>query len=313
MSNSQELDIDGQDRAFHLFLKGLSTCVLGLFAVLIFFLFQKSWPTLSARGLGFFTSSTWSPNQEKFGLLAFVYGTLSSSLIALCISVPISISTALFLTELSPAWVRVPLGFLVDMLASVPSVIYGLWGIYVLAPWIRDHLEPSLQFIFGSNALFQGQPLGIGLLCAGMILAIMITPTITSISREIFKAVPRIVREGALALGATHTEMIYEAVLKSGMSGVVGACILGLGRALGETMAVTMVIGNRADISFSLFKSASTMSSVIANEFAEADSIGLHMSSLSLIGLSLFVVALIVNLSARLIIQKMKRAAEGAR
>jgi phosphate transport system permease protein len=300
-------DIDFQDRSFNFVLKGLGIAVLGLFILLLIFLFQSSYPTFQNLGLSFLASKTWAPGNDLFGAASFIYGTLVSSFIALLISVPISIATALFLTELAPKWVRGPVGFLVEMLAAIPSVVYGLWGIMVLAPWMREDLQPLLQNLFPTVPLFSGTPLGVGMLCAGFILAIMITPTITTISREVFKSVPKILREGALALGATKTEMIHSAVLKTGMSGVLGAIILGFGRAVGETMAVTMVIGNRADISLSMFAPGATMASIIANEYAEADSLGLHLSTLTAIGLSLCFISLAINLSARLIISKFRK------
>lgn len=238
--------------------------------------------------------------------MAFIWGTLVSSFIALAISVPVSVGAALFLTELSPRFLKEPIGFLVEMLAAIPSVVYGIWGVFVLAPVVRDFLQPPLVKVFGFLPFFQGPPFGIGMLSAGIILAIMITPTITAITREVFRSIPDVLREGALALGATRWEMIKLAVLKTGTSGIIGAIILGLGRALGETMAVTMVIGNKAHISLSVFEPAATMASVIANEYAEANG-DLHLSSLAAVGFALFFVSLVVNSFARFIIWRVER------
>ncbi len=274
--------------------------------MIVFALYQAAAPAFHAFGGKFFFSNVWDPVQLHFGAAAFVYGTVVSSLIALAIAVPVSIGTALFLTELSPQFLRGPIGFLVEMLAAIPSVVYGLWGIFVLAPAIRTYIEPVLAKYLGFLPLFQGAPFGIGMMSAGIILAIMITPTITAICREVFRSIPTLLREGALALGATRWEMIILGVIKPGLSGIFGAIILGLGRAIGETMAVTMLIGNKPSISLSLFEPASTMASVIANEYAEAND-ALHLSSLAAIGLALFFVSLLVNSISRFIIWRVSR------
>jgi len=257
--------------------------------------------SLAKFGLGFVTAHVWDPVRDVYGALPFIYGTIASSLLALCFAVPISLGVAIFLSELAPAWLRDPVGFLVELLAAVPSVVYGLWGIFVLAPWLRDTVEPLLARTLGFLPLFQGQQRGFGMLAGGIILAIMVTPTISSVSREVLRAVPSSLREGALGLGATPWESVRIAVLPYARSGLIGATILGLGRALGETMAITMVIGNRSEISASLFAPSYTMASVIANEFSEATG-SLYLSALAEIGLLLFVVTVLLNIVARLLV-----------
>lgn len=269
-------------------------------------------PSVLEFGPRFVIGRDWDPVRESFGALPFVYGTLVSSLLALAIAVPISLGVAIFLSELAPPWLRAPTGFLVELLAAVPSVIYGLWGIFALAPFLRNHLEPLLGKLFGFLPLFRGPHQGFGMLAGGIILAIMITPTISSVAREVLRAVPATLKEGALALGATRWEALRHTVLPFARSGLVGAVILGLGRALGETMAITMVIGNRADISVSLFAPGYTMASVIANEFTEATG-DLYLGALAEIGLLLFVLTLLLNVVARLLVWRVGRPPEGAR
>lgn len=258
-------------------------------------------PAITTFGWRFLFTSTWDPVAQQFGALPFVYGTLVSSLLALLIAVPLSLGGAIFLVELAPHWLAQPLGFLIELLASIPSVVYGLWGIFVLAPWLRTTAQPILGMLLGFLPLFQGPAYGVGMLAAGVILAIMVIPFISGVSREVLMAVPNSQREAALALGATRWEAIRTAVLPYGRSGIIGAIILGLGRALGETMAVTMVIGNRPEIALSLFAPGYTMASVIANEFTEATS-DLHLAALIEIGLLLFGVTIIVNALARLLV-----------
>jgi phosphate transport system permease protein len=261
----------------------------------------ESWPAIRAFGLRFLVTSHWAPVAGEFGALPFIYGTLVSSLLALLIAVPLSLGAAIFLAELAPAWIRPPVAFLIEMLAAVPSVVYGLWGIFVLVPWLRDWVQPPLGRALGFLPLFQGPPYGIGMLAAGLILAIMVVPYITSVSREVLLAVPGSQREAALGLGATRWETTRIAVLRYGRSGLIGAILLGLGRALGETMAVTMVIGNRPEIAASLFAPGYTMASVLANEFTEATS-DLYVSALVEIGLLLLVVTVLVNGLARVLV-----------
>jgi phosphate transport system permease protein len=269
---------------------------------------QSSALSISHFGLGFVTSTDWDPVRDQFGALPYIYGTLVSSLLALLIAVPVSLGVAILLSELAPRWLLRPASFLVELLAAVPSVIYGLWGVFVLTPWLRESVQPRLQEVLGFLPFFKGTPRGFGMMAGGMILAIMILPTISSVSREVMRAVPSTLRECALALGSTKWEMVRTAVLPYARSGIVGAVILGLGRALGETMAVTMVIGNRAEISLSLFAPSHTMASVIANEFTEASG-DLYLSALSQIGLLLFVVTVILNVVARLLVWRVSKVA----
>jgi phosphate transport system permease protein len=299
-------EVRQSDWLFYNLLRGLALAIILLFVSIFIFLFINSRETLSTIGWKFFIDSTWSPNTETYGALAFIYGTLVSSFIALLIATPISIGSALFLTELGPRVMRRPVQMMIELLAAIPSVVYGLWGIFVLAPFVKTYIQPALKFISPGLPFFEGPPFGLGLFTAGLVLAVMITPTITAICVEVFKAIPQIYREGAKALGATAWETISLAVLGPGMAGIFSAVVLGLGRAMGETMAVTMVIGNRADISTSLFSPAATMASVIANEYAEAG-MGLHLSSLTAVGLVLLIVSMIVNGIARLIIWQVKR------
>jgi phosphate transport system permease protein len=260
-------------------------------------------------GFGFLTGRQWNPVKGEFGALPFIYGTVVSSLIALLISVPFSLGIAVFLVEQAPHYLARPIGFLVELLAAIPSVVYGLWGIFVLAPFLRVHVEPPLGRWLGWLPLFQGSITGIGLLTGGIILAIMVTPIISAVVRDVLAAVPGSQREAALALGATKWEMI-RVVLVNGAPGIAGAVILGLGRALGETMAVTMVIGNRPEISTSLFAPSYTIASAIANEFTEATD-DLYLSALVELGLILFLVTFIVNGIARVLVWNVTRKTGG--
>jgi phosphate transport system permease protein len=289
------------DRAFRRLLRGVALAFVGMMLALAASLIVESLPAIRRFGWRFLVTGDWDPVAEKFGALPFVFGTLVSSLLALAIAVPLGIGTAIYLAELAPLGVRPPVGFLVELLAAVPSVVYGLWGIFALAPLLRAWVEPALGATLGWLPLFQGPPYGVGMLAAGIILAIMIVPFIAAVGREVLLAVPNHQREAALALGATRWETTRMAVLRYGRSGLVGAILLGLGRALGETMAVTMVIGNRPEISASLFAPAYTMASVLANEFTEATS-DLYLSALVEMGLLLFVVTVIVNALARLLV-----------
>jgi len=290
----------------------VAALVIGALLAMAFAMLRASQESIAKFGIGFVFSSVWDPVRDVYGALPFIFGTIASSLLALVFAVPISLGVAIFLSELAPTWVRGPVGFLVELLAAVPSVVYGLWGIFVLAPWLRDSVEPFLAKFFGFLPLFQGAQHGFGMLAGGVILAIMITPTISSVSREVLRAVPSALREGALGLGATPWESVRVAVLPYARSGLVGATILGLGRALGETMAITMVIGNRAEISASLFAPSYTMASVIANEFTEATG-RLYLSSLAEVGLLLFVVTVLLNIVARLLVWRVGRLPEGGR
>src|SRR5881409_3252804 len=255
-------------------------------------------------GFHFLATSTWDPVAERFGALPFIFGTLVSSLIALLIAVPLSVATAVYLTELAPQRLRPVLKLFIELLAAVPSVILGLWGIFVMVPWLREHLFPALRSAFGFLPLFGGPIYGVSVLAGGIIIAIMIVPIITSVSREILRSVPGLQREAAYALGATRWEVTRIAVLSYAKSGLFGAAVLGLGRALGETMAVTMVIGNRPEIAASLFAPGYTLASVIANEFAEATS-DLYIQALFEIGLVLLGLTVAVNIVAQLLLKTM--------
>lgn len=299
-------EVRRSDFLFVAFLRLVALLIIGLFLAIVIFLSHQSLPILSRDGWHFLFQSTWDPNADEFGALPFIFGTMVTSAIALLIAGPIAIGSAVLLTELAPPWLAKPIGFLIEMLAAIPSVVYGLWGIFVLAPFVRDYIQPVLGKTLGFLPLFQGPPFGIGLFSAGLILAIMILPTITAVCREVFKAIPVTLREGVLAIGATKWEMIRLAVLEAGLSGILSALVLGLGRAMGETMAVTMLIGNRPLISSSLFAPGASMASVIANEYPEASS-DLHLAALTGIGLALFIVSLAVNGLARFIIMMTKR------
>jgi len=281
-------------------------CVLALVGIIVYELATRSQLSWKAFGLKFFFGSEWDPVNEKFGAWPFVYGTVVSSLVALAIAVPLGLGVAMFITEMCPRGFRGTLAFATELLAAIPSVIYGLWAIFVLVPLLRVYLQPWLARYFGWTGLFSGPPYGIGMLAAGMILAIMVVPIISSITREVMTAVPRQQREAVLALGATRWEMIRIGVLRNARAGIFGAVILGLGRALGETMAVTMVIGNRPEISRSLFAPGYTMASVIANEFSEAAT-DTYLSALVEIGLALFLVTIIVNILAQVLVWSVTR------
>lgn len=277
---------------------------ISVFAIVAFVAWQlidKSRLSLHHFGLSFFYGRDWDPVNDVYGAIPFIYGTLVSSFLALLIAVPLSVGVAVFITEMCPIRLRAIISFLVELLAAIPSVIYGLWGIFVLAPLLRGHVEPFLAKTLGWTGFFSGPMYGIGMLAAGIILSVMVIPIIASITREVLTAVPQSQREAVLALGATRWEMIRMGVLRNARIGIVGGIILGLGRALGETMAVTMVIGNRPEVSKSLFAPGYTMASVIANEFTEATG-DLYLSALVQIGLALFLVTLIVNALARLLV-----------
>jgi len=264
----------------------------------------QSLPSIQKFGLSFWRTEIWDPVAGEFGALPFIWGTLYSSVLALLIATPIALGIAIFISELCPAVLRQPLVFLTELLAAIPSIVYGLWGIFVLVPFVR-WLETSLPDAMRKLPLFSGPPLGLGMLSAALILAIMVIPFISSISREVLKSVPAAQREGAYALGATRFEAIRAAVFYA-RTGVIGAVMLGFGRALGETMAVTMVIGNNPKIALSLFAPQYTMAAVVANEFAEAAD-NLYLSALVEIGLVLFIITLIINSLSRLLIWSMAR------
>jgi phosphate transport system permease protein len=284
--------------------------LVGIVVSIVAVLAWESAGAMRKFGWDFLTTEKWDPVANEYGALPFIYGTLVSSFLALVQAVPLGIGTALFLSEMAPSWLRAPVAFLVELLAAIPSVVYGLWGIFVLVPWVRSTVTPGLQDTLGFLPFFSGPSYGVGMLTASMILAVMIVPYITSVALEVFRTVPVAQREGALALGATRWEMIRMAVLPYGRVGVIGAVMLGLGRALGETMAVTMVIGNRPEISLSVFAPASTMASVIANEFSEATS-ALYVQVLVEIGLVLLLVTMFVNILARLLVWRVGEVSAG--
>jgi phosphate transport system permease protein len=267
---------------------------------MIAMMIQNSIPTINKFGLGFLTGNTWKPASDIYGALPFIYGTIVSSIIALILAVPVSLGIAVYLVEQAPKSIARPIAFMVELLAAIPSVVYGLWGIFVLAPFIRIYLGPFLQTYFGWLPLFQGRLTGIGMLTGGIIMALMVTPIVTAVVRDVLEVVPTQQREAALALGATKWETT-KIVLGNAASGIAGAVVLGLGRALGETMAVTMVIGNSPQISSSLFEPAYTIASVLAANFAEATD-KLYMSALIEMGLVLFLVTFIVNAFAKLLV-----------
>ena len=290
------------DRAFKWLTLLMALAIFVLIALIGYELARGSQLALHKFGWRFFISSDWDPGNDNYCALPFILGTLVSSLIALIIAVPISVATAIYLTELAPLWVRQPLIMFIELLAAIPSVILGFWGFFVMVPWLHNHLYPALRTTLGFLPFFQGKDYGPCMLAAGIILAIMIIPIITSVSREILRSVPGLQREAAYALGATRWEVTRIAVLSYAKKGIFGAVILGLGRALGETMAVTMVIGNSPQFALSLFQPGSTLSSWIANQFTEA--IGdLFYSSLFELGLVLLGVTVLVNIVAQLLLK----------
>src|SRR5213594_5176412 len=290
------------DRAFKWLTLLMALSVFALIVLIGIELWRGSHLALQKFGWRFLSSSEWDPVNERFGALPFIFGTLVSSGVALFIAVPLSIASAVFLTELAPPWLRQPLIVFIELLAAVPSVILGLWGIFVMVPWLRQHLFPWLKSALGFLPLFQGPIYGVSVLAGGIIIAIMIVPIITSVSREILRSVPGLQREAAYALGATRWEVTRIAVLSYAKKGLFGAVILGLGRALGETMAVTMVIGNTPQIAASLFKPGYTLASVLANEFTEATT-DMYLQALFEIGLVLFGITILVNLLAQLLLR----------
>ncbi len=299
------------DTIFRTILIIFASTILLIVAAMIYMMTVNSLPTIREFGLNFLFSSEWQPASSVFGALPFIYGTIVSSLIALIIAVPISLGIAIFLVEQAPKKVATPIAFLVELLAAIPSVVYGLWGIFVLAPFIRNYLGWFLQEYFGFIPLFQGRLTGIGMLTGGVIMAIMVTPIITAVVRDVLEVVPTTQREAALALGATKWETT-KIVLGNAASGIAGAIVLGLGRALGETMAVTMVIGNSPTISASLFEPAYTIASVLAANFAEATD-KLYLSALIEMGLVLFLVTFVVNGFAKLLVSRVARGSGTAK
>src|SRR5437773_6629433 len=299
---------DRSDRIYRRVLTGFALALPFLILVILGVLFVRALPALRRFGPSFLWTSTWDPVAEIYGAAPMIFGTLASSLLALLLAVPLALSVAIFLTEFSPRWLRQPVAFLVELLAAIPSVVYGLWGIFVLIPFLRSYVVPPLKAVFGWTPFLQGVFYGNSLFAGGIILAIMIVPYIAAVSREVLLAVPASQREAALAMGATRWEAVRSAVLPYGRAGLMGAIILGLGRALGETMAVAMLIGHRHDISVSLLQPAYTMAAAIANEFSEATT-GMYQSALVEVGLILFVLTVAVNAVARILIWRVARGA----
>lgn len=304
------------DRAFGWAAKGAALLTLGLLMAILGSLVVGAWPAITQYGLGFLTSSVWDPVANEYGGLVMIYGTLATSFIALLIAVPVSFGIALFLTELSPNWLKRPLGVAIELLAAVPSIVYGMWGLLVFGPILATYVQQPLQAVFDGTpylgALFEGPPVGIGILSAGIILAIMIIPFIAAVMRDVFDVTPPMLKESAYALGSTTWEVMSKVVLPYTKTGVVGGIMLGLGRALGETMAVTFVIGNFNQLdSLSLFQAANSITSALANEFAEAGA-GLHQAALIYLGLVLFFITFVVLSLSKLLLAQLKKS-EGTR
>jgi phosphate transport system permease protein len=304
------------DRVFAWLAKGAALLTLGLLFAILASLTAGAWPAIDKFGLGFLTSTTWDPVKEDFGGLVMIYGTVMTSVIALLIAVPVSFGIAIFLTELSPAWLKRPLGTAIELLAAIPSIVYGMWGLLVFGPILSTYVQQPLQAIFKGvpylEALFSGPPVGIGILSAGIILAIMIIPFIAAVMRDVFEVTPTLLKESAYGLGATTWEVVSTVVLPYTKTGVIGGIMLGLGRAIGETMAVTFVIGNFNQLdSLSLFQAANSITSALANEFAEAGE-GLHQASLMYLGLVLFFITFVVLSMSKLLLSQLKKN-EGAK
>ena len=304
------------DRLFALLAHGAAWLTLAMLAGILLSLVVGAWPAIDEFGLGFLTSTTWDPVKNEYGGLVMIYGTLATSFIALLIAVPVSFGIALFLTELSPGWLKRPLGTAIELLAAVPSIVYGMWGLMVFGPILAAWVQAPLQKVFAGvpylGALVSGPPVGIGILSAGIILAIMIIPFISAVMRDVFEVTPALLKESAYGLGSTTWEVVYKVVLPYTKTGVLGGIMLGLGRALGETMAVTFVIGNMNQLdSISLFAAANSITSALANEFAEAGE-GLHQASLIYLGLVLFFITFVVLALSKILLLRLKKA-EGAR
>ena len=304
------------DKMFAWVAQGAAWLTLLLLAGILLSLILGAWPAISKYGLGFLTSTSWDPVKNEYGGLVMIYGTVATSLIALIIAVPVSFGIALFLTELSPAWLKRPLGTAIELLAAVPSIVYGMWGLLVFGPILATYVQQPLQKAFGETpylgALVSGPPVGIGILSAGIILAIMIIPFIAAVMRDVFEVTPTLLKESAYGLGATTWEVVSKVVLPYTKSGVVGGIMLGLGRAIGETMAVTFVIGNFNQLdSLSLFQAANSITSALANEFAEAGE-GLHQGALMYLGLVLFFITFVILSLSKLLLSQLRKN-EGAK
>ncbi len=299
------------DRIFGWLAKAAALFTLGMLLAILVSLTISAWPAIDKYGLGFLASTTWDPVKEEFGGLVMIYGTLMTSLIALLIAVPVSFGIALFLTELSPAWLKRPLGTAIELLAAIPSIVYGMWGLLVFSPLLSTYVQQPLQAVFSGvpilGAFVSGPPVGIGILSAGIILAIMIIPFIAAVMRDVFEVTPTLLRESAYGLGATTWEVVSTVVLPYTKAGVIGGIMLGLGRAIGETMAVTFVIGNFNQLdSLSLFQAANSITSALANEFAEAGA-GLHQAALMYLGLVLFFITFVVLSLSKVLLSRLRK------
>ena len=300
------------DRIFGWLAKAAALFTLGMLIAILVSLTLGAWPAIDKYGLGFLTSTTWDPVKEEFGGLVMIYGTLMTSIIALLIAVPVSFGIAVFLTELSPAWLKRPLGTAIELLAAIPSIVYGMWGLLVFSPLLSTYVQQPLQALFLGvpilGAFVSGPPVGIGILSAGIILAIMIIPFIAAVMRDVFEVTPTLLKESAYGLGATTWEVVSTVVLPYTKAGVVGGIMLGLGRAIGETMAVTFVIGNFNQLdSLSLFQAANSITSALANEFAEAGA-GLHQAALMYLGLVLFFITFVVLSLSKVLLSQLKKS-----
>ncbi len=299
------------DRIFGWLAKAAALFTLGMLLAILISLTISAWPAIDKYGLGFLASTTWDPVKEEFGGLVMIYGTLMTSLIALLIAVPVSFGIAVFLTELSPAWLKRPLGTAIELLAAIPSIVYGMWGLLVFSPLLSTYVQQPLQAMFSGvpvlGAFVSGPPVGIGILSAGIILAIMIIPFIAAVMRDVFEVTPTLLKESAYGLGATTWEVVSTVVLPYTKAGVIGGIMLGLGRAIGETMAVTFVIGNFNQLdSLSLFQAANSITSALANEFAEAGA-GLHQAALMYLGLVLFFITFVVLSLSKVLLSQLKK------
>jgi phosphate transport system permease protein len=299
------------DQVFGVLAKAAALLTMGLLAAILLSLAISAWPAIHKYGFSFLTSTVWDPVQEDFGGLVMIYGTVATSLIALLIAVPVSFGIALFLTELSPAWLKRPLGTAIELLAAVPSIVYGMWGLLVFGPVLATYVQIPLQSAFNGvpylGAFVSGPPVGIGILSAGIILAIMIIPFISAVMRDVFEVTPPLLKESAYGLGATTWEVVSRVVLPYTKTGVIGGIMLGLGRAIGETMAVTFVIGNFNQLdSLSLFQAANSITSALANEFAEAGE-GLHQAALMYLGLVLFFITFVILSLSKILLAQLRK------
>ena len=299
------------DRTFKYVTIAAAGVILLILALIALTLVNKSTPVLREEGLSFFTERRWAPSKEVYGALSFIFGTAMTAVIAVVLAVPVSIGIALFLTDIAPRWIRGPVGIAIELLAAIPSIIYGMWGLFVFAPFMAEHVQPRLTETLGGwpliGPIFSGPPIGIGMLTAGIVLGIMIIPFIAAVARDVFNAVPAALKESAVALGSTRWEVLSRVTLPYARSAIIGAIFLGLGRALGETMAVTFVLGNAHDLSLSLLMPSNSIAAAIANEFTEADT-ELYRSALIALAFLLFVVTFIVLSVAKLLLARLNRS-----